>query len=198
MMLSIAAAALRQLRFGVRKDCRRDQREAEHSQQKPCKCATHPRVNRFYHTGGRPTAIPARRPTIIVNHRWRDSCPKDLRYSFRSLRRDVGFATFAILIVGLGSGASSTLFSVANALLLRPLPFHGPQRLVWVTNRYVAGLSGQTTQVDHLIDLRAQNHSFIDMAGYFAFYGVGGNVLCGQTPERVSSVPVSCNFFPVL
>ncbi len=133
-----------------------------------------------------------------MKYRWLDSFLKDLRYSFRSLRRDAGFATFAILIVGLGIGASSTLFSVVNALLLRPLPFHDPQRLVWVTNYDVAGLSGQTTQVDHLIDLREQNHSFADMAGYFAFYGVGDNVLGGQTPERISSVPVSCNFFPVL
>jgi len=138
------------------------------------------------------------RPTIIVKYRWLDSFRKDLRYCFRSLRRDAGFATFAILIVGLGIGASSTLFSVVNALLLRPLPFRDPQRLVWVTNYDVAGLSGQTTQVDHLIDLRRQNHSFADMAGYFAFYGVGDNVLGGQTPERVSSVPVSCNFFSVL
>jgi predicted permease len=97
-----------------------------------------------------------------------------------------------------GIGASSTLFSVVNALLLRPLPFEDPQRLVWVTNRDVAGLSGQTTQVGHLNDLREQNRSFADMAGYFAFYGVGDNVIAGQTPERVSSVPVSCNFFPVL
>ena len=133
-----------------------------------------------------------------MNYHWLDSFVKDLRYSIRSLRRDAGFATFAILIVGLGIGASSTLFSVVNALLLRPLPFHDPQRLVWVTNYDVAGLSGQTTQVGHLNDLREQNHSFADMAGYFAFYGVGDNVLGGQTPERVSSVPVSCNFFPVL
>jgi predicted permease len=133
-----------------------------------------------------------------VNYHWLDSFVKDLRYSFRSLRRDAGFAAFAILIVGLGIGASSTLFSVVNALLLRPLPFQDPQRLVWVTNYDVAGLSGQTTQVGHLNDLREQNHSFADMAGYFAFYGVGDNVLGGQTPERLSSVPVSCNFFPVL
>jgi predicted permease len=138
------------------------------------------------------------RPTVIVKYRWLDNFVKDLRYCFRSLRRDAGFATFAILIVGLGIGASSTLFSVVNALLLRPLPFRDPQQLVWVTNRDVAGLSGQTTQVNHLIDLREQNHSFQDVAGYFAFYGVGDNVLGGQTPERVSSVPVSCNFFPVL
>jgi predicted permease len=138
------------------------------------------------------------RPTIIVKYHWLDSIVKDLRYSIRSLRRDAGFAAFAILIVGLGIGASSTLFSVVNALLLRPLPFYDPQRLVWVTNYDTAGLSGQTTQVGHLNDLREQNHSFADMAGYFAFYGVGDNVLGGQTPERVSSVPVSCNFFPVL
>jgi len=138
------------------------------------------------------------RPTIIVKYHWLDSIVKDLRYPIRSLRRDAGFAAFAILIVGLGIGASSTLFSVVNALLLRPLPFYDPQRLVWVTNYDTAGLSGQTTQVGHLNDLREQNHSFADMAGYFAFYGVGDNVLGGQTPERVSSVPVSCNFFPVL
>jgi predicted permease len=133
-----------------------------------------------------------------MKYRWLDSFVKDLRYSFRSLRKDAGFATFAILIVGLGIGASSTLFSVVNALLLRPLPFKDPQRLVWVTNYDTAGLSGQTTQVGHLNDLREQNQSFTDMAGYFAFYGVGDNVLGGQTPERISSVPVSCNFFPVL
>jgi hypothetical protein len=135
----------------------------------------------------------------MLEHRWLNSFLKDLRYSFRSLRRDAGFATFAILIVGLGIGASSTLFSVVNALLLRPLPFRDPQRLVWVTNYDVAGLSGQTTQVGHMVDLREQNHSFADLAGYFAFYGVGDNILGGQgTPERLSSVPVSCNFFPVL
>ena len=130
---------------------------------------------------------------------WLDNSWKDVRYGVRALRRDAGFATFAILIVGLGIGASSTLFSVVNALLLRPLPFHDPQRLVWLANSDVAGLSGQTTQVGHMNDLREQNQSFTGLAGYFAFYGVGDNILGGQgTPERLSSVPVSCNFFPLL
>ena len=133
-----------------------------------------------------------------MTHHWFESFRKDLRYAFRSLRRDAGFAIFAILIVGFGIGASSTLFSVLDALLLRPLPFRDPQRLVWVTNYDVAGLSGQTTQVGHLLDLREQNRSFEDLAGYFAFYGVGDSILNGSTPERISSVPVSCNFFPVL
>ena len=55
---------------------------------------------------------------------------QDLRYAFRTLRRDVGFTTFAILIVGLGIGASTTVFSVVDALLLRPLPYAHADRLV--------------------------------------------------------------------
>src|SRR4051812_35520849 len=104
---------------------------------------------------------------------------QDLRYTFRTLGRDSGFTTFAILIVGLGIGASATVFSVVDTLLLRPLPFHEPQRLVWLTNHDTAGLSGQTTQVNYLLDLREKNKSFSDLAGYFAFYGVGDNLLSG-------------------
>jgi len=128
-----------------------------------------------------------------------DSLLQDIRYSLRALRRDAGFTAFAVLIVGLGIGASSTIFGVVNALLLRPLPFRDPSRLVWIANHDSRGLSGQTTQVGHLLDLRAQNQSFADLAAYFAFYGVGDNKLTGQgEPERLSGVPVSQNFFPVL
>jgi predicted permease len=128
-----------------------------------------------------------------------DSILQDLRYTFRTLRRDSGFTTFAVLIVGLGIGASATVFSVVDALLLRPLPFHDPERLVWIANHDTSGLSGQTTQVDYLLDLRDRNRSFSDMAGYFAFYGVGDNLLSGQgEPERLSGVPVSQNFFQLL
>ncbi|MCX6626379.1 MAG: ABC transporter permease [Candidatus Solibacter sp.] len=128
-----------------------------------------------------------------------DSFLQDLRYTFRALRRDAGFTTFAVLIVGLGIGASATVFSVVNTLLLRPLPFREPERLVWIANHDACGLSGQTTQVGHLLDLRERNRSFSDIAGYFAFYGVGDNLLSGHgEPERLSGVPVSDNFFQVL
>jgi predicted permease len=128
-----------------------------------------------------------------------DSLLQDIRYSLRALRRDAGFTAFAVLIVGLGIGASSTIFGVVNALLLRPLPFRDPSRLAWIVNHDERGLSGQTTQVGHLVDLRAQNRSFEDLAAYFAFYGVGDNKLTGQgEPERLSGVPVSQNFFPLL
>lgn len=125
----------------------------------------------------------------------------DLRYTFRMLRRESGFAAFAILIIGLGIGASSTVFSVLNTLLVRPLPFKDPASLVWIANKTKeeGDLSGQTVQVGRLMDLRERNKSFSDIAGYFAFYGVGDSKLTGNgDPERLSAVPVSQNFFPLL
>ena len=133
---------------------------------------------------------------------WLDTLSRDFKYALRTLRRDLGFATFAILIVGLGIGACCTIFSVVNTLLIRPLPFKDPASLVWIANHGddgKIGLSGQTLQVNHFLDLRAQNKSFSDMAAYFAFYGVGDSRLTGAgQPERLTAVPVSENFFPLL
>jgi predicted permease len=124
---------------------------------------------------------------------------QDLRYTLRTLRRDAGFAVFAILIAGLGIGASATVFSVVNTLLLRPLPFERPAELVWIANSGLAGLSGQTTQVGYMLDLRETTQTLSAVAGYFAFYGVGDNLLSGRgEPERLTGVPVSDNFFDVL
>jgi predicted permease len=126
---------------------------------------------------------------------------QDLRYAVRTLRRDYGFAIFAILIVGLGAGASCTIFSVVNTLLIRPLPFRDPGRLAWIANHEDAtgDMSAKTTQVDHFLDLRDKNQSFTDMAAYMAFYGVGDAKLIGDgEPERLTSVPVSQNFFALL
>jgi predicted permease len=128
-----------------------------------------------------------------------DDLTQDLRYAFRTLRRDAGFTAFAVIIIALGIGASATVFSVANALLLRPLPFRDPAQLVWIANGGDAGLSAQTTQVNHLLDLSAQSHSFSDLGAYMAFYGVGDTRLSGRDDEiRVSSVPVTQNFFSLL
>jgi predicted permease len=127
------------------------------------------------------------------------SVRQDLRYTFRTLRRDAGFAAFATVIAGLGIGASATVFSVLNALLLRPLPFADPERLVWVANHDTSGLSGQTTQVGYMLDLRERTQTLSALAGYFAFYGVGDNVMTGRgEPERVNGVKVSDNFFQIL
>ena len=119
-----------------------------------------------------------------------DLLRQDLRYTLRTLRRDAGFTTFVILIAGLGIGASATVFSVINTLLLRPLPFAEPGQLVWIANRDTSGLSGQTTQVGHMLDLRERTQTLSALTGYFAFYGVGDNLLSGKgEPERLSGVP---------
>ena len=101
--------------------------------------------------------------------RWMSDLAQDLRHSFRGMRRDAGFTAFTILIAGLGIGASSTVFSVVNALLLRPLPFRDPGRLVWITN----GDDFTTTQAEHYSDLRELNRSFSDLAGWRGYYRVG-------------------------
>jgi predicted permease len=127
--------------------------------------------------------------------RWMSDLLQDLRYAFRGMRRDAGFAAFTILIAGLGIGASSTVFSVVNAMLLRPLPFREPGRLVWISN----GDDWTATQTEHFSDLRELNSSFSDLAGWSGYYHPGDHELTGAgEPERLTSVPVTGNFFALL
>ena len=68
---------------------------------------------------------------------WRDALSLlrgDLRYAFRTLRRDAGFTAFALAIIALGIGASATVFSLVNGVMLRPMPFRDPSRLIWIDN----------------------------------------------------------------
>lgn len=126
-----------------------------------------------------------------------DTLLQDLRFTFRILRRDLGFAFFAILIVGLGIGASTLIFSIVNTVLLRPLPFKDADKLVWVANK--KSVPEQTTQVGNLLDAREANRSFEELAAYFAYYNVGDIQLTGDgEPERLTGIPVSQNFFHVL
>ena len=108
--------------------------------------------------------------------------------------RNAGSTLFAILIVGLGIGGASTVFSVVNALLLRPLPFRDPGQLVWISNG-----ENYSTQPEHYSDLRNQNQSFSDLAGWPGTYSSGDRELTGAgEPERLTSVPVTGNFFALL
>jgi len=127
--------------------------------------------------------------------RWMSDLAQDLRHSFRGMQRDAGFTAFAVLIAGLGIGASSTVFSLVNALLLRPLPFRDPGRLVWITN----GDYSTATQTEHYADLRELNRSFSDLAGWSGFYFPGDRELTGSgEPERLTSLPVTGNLFALL
>jgi len=124
---------------------------------------------------------------------------QDLHYAVRTLRRDLAFTVFAVAIIALGIGASATVFSVTSALLLRPLPFAQPDRLVWIQNGNEPGLSAQTAQVNPYLTMVRENRSFSDVAAYMAFYGVGDLTISSATDAiRVSGVPVTQNFFPLL
>ena len=131
-----------------------------------------------------------------------DALGQDVRFGLHSLRRDLGFAVFAVLIVGLGVGASVTVFSVARALLVRPLPFHDPDRLVWISNGpWERGqhLSEISVQVAYLVALREGAQQLDDVAGYHLFDADGDHALAGTgEPRRVTRLRVTENFFTVL
>ena len=124
---------------------------------------------------------------------------RDLHYAARSLRRDLAATVFSIAIAGLGIGASTTVFGLCQALLLRPLPYKEPERLVWIANGTSENLSAQTTQVSNFLSLAEQTRSFDGVAGFNAFYGPGDIRLGGSAdPERITGVPVTQSFFPLL
>jgi predicted permease len=124
---------------------------------------------------------------------------QDLRYALRALRRDLGFFLFAALIVGLGIGATTAVFSVMNPLLLKPLPFEHPEDLVWVANQRTGGMSSRTSRTSNLRDFRAMNESFEALTGYFAFFEYESYNLTGDgPPERLVGVGVAQDFLPTL
>jgi predicted permease len=131
---------------------------------------------------------------------WWEALAQDLRYSVRTLIRDRRLTVFAVLIVGLGVGASITVFSVINALLVRPLPFRDPGRLVFISNGDAYDLSARTTQVAYVAALRRESRTLVDVAGYSEFFGDGDRSLTSGTgePERLTRLEVTGNFFPLL
>lgn len=134
--------------------------------------------------------------------RWREwfgTARADVRYAFRTLRRDAVFTVFALTIVALGIGASVTVFSLIRGVLLEPLPFRDPSRLVWIANVGDNGVDEWRFQISNFVDVGARSRSLSDIAGYFAFYAAGDAVLSiGAETQRLTPVPVTCNFIPVL
>ena len=129
-----------------------------------------------------------------------DSFRQDLRYTIRTLRRDRVFTTVAVLILALGIGANVAVFSVVNTILLRPLPFPNPEKLVWIApSPTKCGFSCETYSADAYEELRAQNHSLTDLAGYFAFSSSDNYRLTGRgEPIPATGIIVTGNFFHVL
>ncbi|MGH9772861.1 MAG: ADOP family duplicated permease, partial [Candidatus Acidiferrales bacterium] len=131
---------------------------------------------------------------------WLDSVMQDLRYTFRTLRRDRGFALIAVLMLGLGIGANVAVFSVVDGILLRPLPFRNPGQLVWIKQgNKTTALSGLTYSADAYEEFRDRNRSFQSVTGYFAFTRPDNFRLTGHgQPLPATAIYVVGNFFRTL
>jgi putative ABC transport system permease protein len=124
---------------------------------------------------------------------------QDLRYSLRTLKKSPGFAAAAVGILALGIGANTAIFSVVDAVLLRPMPFAQPERLMRLLHVPPAasfpGLKTFSVSPANYLDWRAQNHVFERMA----IYQGGSFSLTGRDqPEALSAAVVSADFFPLL
>ncbi len=121
---------------------------------------------------------------------------KDIRYGIRGLLKRPGFTVIALITLALGIGANTAIFSVVNAVLLRPLPFQKPEELVivWEDATFV-GFPHNTPAPANYVDWKAQNQSFVDMA---ASHEDSFNLTGDGEPERVSAYAVNANFFPLL
>jgi putative ABC transport system permease protein len=125
-----------------------------------------------------------------------ETLAQDLRYALRSLRRQPSFAITAILTLALGIGATTAIFSVVNAIVLRPLPYGDPDRVVAVTNLWTkTGLRGITVSAPDFYDWQEQSRSFESLA---FFQGGETSVTVAGTADYASVTAISPGFFGTL
>ncbi len=121
----------------------------------------------------------------------------DLRYAIRMLMKSPGFAVIAVLALGLGIGANTAIFSVVNAVLLRPLPYPEPDRLVLLRESTSTFPSGSVSYPNYL-DWRASQRTFTDLALVrrepFNFAVSGADA----APDRINGARVTANYLTLL
>src|SRR5262245_49043077 len=121
---------------------------------------------------------------------------QDMRYGLRMLINKPGFTLTAVITLALGIGATSTIFSFVNGILLRPLPYQDSERLVLVDETAPKrGIASMGVSYSNFLDWREQNRVFTGVAAY----GGGGYTLTGSgDPEQLSGAGISYNTFEVL
>jgi putative ABC transport system permease protein len=125
-----------------------------------------------------------------------DNLIRDLRFALRTMARKPGFTAIAIIIMALGIGANTAIFSLVRAVLLRPLPFANPERLamVWEDAAFV-GFPKNTPAPANYADWKTRNEVFEDMA---AVTNRDFNLTGDGEPEKVYAYGVTASFFPLL
>src|ERR1700733_6064023 len=128
---------------------------------------------------------------------WLESFAQDVRYGIRSLAKNPGFATVAILTLALGIGANTAIFSVVNGVLLKPLPFDHPEEIVWFQDVQLK-LSTWPLSAPEFIAYRDQNHTLSQIAAFRALNftltgrGPAESVRVGiVTPQYLSLIRVA-------
>jgi predicted permease len=126
---------------------------------------------------------------------WLEQLGQDIRYCLRMLLKSPSFAVVAILTLALGIGANTAMFSVVNAVLIRPLPYAHPERLVAVSN-YVPKMQASVVVNPDFGVWRNDNKVFEQLAAYGG--GASYNLTGAGRPQRVEGLAVSANLLPLL
>jgi len=126
--------------------------------------------------------------------RWLENLGQDIRYGTRMLRKNPGFTTVAVLTLALGIGVNTAIFSVVNAVLLRPLPYPEPGQLVQLRADW-SGSPSTDIGSSAFIEARAQSQSLTRIAAYS---GGEMNLTGAVSAERVVAGAVTADFFPLL
>src|SRR5437879_13664088 len=122
---------------------------------------------------------------------------KEIRYATRQLAKHPGFTLVAALTLALGIGANTAIFSVVNALLLRPLPYPHSDCLVLLRERSETFESGSVSYPNYL-DWRAAQRGFTDLALFWRDRANLSGRMGEATPERIGAARVTWNFFGIL
>jgi putative ABC transport system permease protein len=127
---------------------------------------------------------------------WLDALRKDVRFGARTMLRRPGFAAVAVLTLGVGMGATTAIFSLIDSVLLKPLPFHEPDRLalVWEVRPRFNQPRIEASPLNYL-DWEQRLQAFKSLAAYFTTFV---NLTGSGTPERLAAVQVTPNIFPTL
>jgi putative ABC transport system permease protein len=128
---------------------------------------------------------------------WTHRMLQDVRYGWRTLWANPGFALVAIVTLALGIGANSAIFSVVNAVLLRPLPYPAADRLVQIWEIRPDGDDHNVVSRGNFLDWRDMAQSFEDLGGYSSGYGIGLTPSDGE-PLRISGASATPGVFRTL